>query len=486
MSTIFEFNRVTFGLPVETFRVEANIALEKRLPVVKEFVLRLLRVTGPISLHAFRDFFGFSNSEALSVLESLSSEGFVELVDDLVQLSASATDKFDKAGGELPSFTKVELKTDTVTFDLVHFFPLRAASLAPHQDNLLKLEAPDEAISESVKRARQAYRDRYPEIASSRTDLRERSYGVYSVEDIESKRRGYAPIPVSFSLDINGQVQRTIGGDFERLAPTDLVNFVNERISAEIPSTLSIINVDEFLGTFELPALNQYLTGRKFDVLRYIADVHVSKSVELPKDVEPILGNLYLPENRDKINGRIAAARSGKRKGPGALLSSLVWLAPDYALWGRGEDFSQAITLFSETLKAEGQGDGIALCAYSEAGQDQQVTTALLVSKLREIHFSRPLPPDGRLMGGRLELMLYPCSFMAAVFHLPAPGEPGLWLPVGFISRQSKHLELAQKLLRTAMSGNRYAARGKGGKAAGARAQSFEEGLPFLNYCPIS
>jgi hypothetical protein len=33
------FNHVTFGLPVETFRISAYIALEERLPVVTEYVV---------------------------------------------------------------------------------------------------------------------------------------------------------------------------------------------------------------------------------------------------------------------------------------------------------------------------------------------------------------------------------------------------------------------------------------------------------------
>lgn len=36
MSFPIEFNRVSFGLPVETFRVDAYIALEERLPVVTD------------------------------------------------------------------------------------------------------------------------------------------------------------------------------------------------------------------------------------------------------------------------------------------------------------------------------------------------------------------------------------------------------------------------------------------------------------------
>lgn len=44
MNSTTEFNRVTFGLPVETFRISAHIALDERLPIVTEFVLRLLRI----------------------------------------------------------------------------------------------------------------------------------------------------------------------------------------------------------------------------------------------------------------------------------------------------------------------------------------------------------------------------------------------------------------------------------------------------------
>jgi hypothetical protein len=40
----FEFNRITFGLPIESYRVDAFITRDERLPVVTEYVLRLLKV----------------------------------------------------------------------------------------------------------------------------------------------------------------------------------------------------------------------------------------------------------------------------------------------------------------------------------------------------------------------------------------------------------------------------------------------------------
>ena len=53
----YEFNRATFGLPVESYRVDSFITKGERLPVVTEFVLRLLRICGPITVPAFRDYF---------------------------------------------------------------------------------------------------------------------------------------------------------------------------------------------------------------------------------------------------------------------------------------------------------------------------------------------------------------------------------------------------------------------------------------------
>jgi hypothetical protein len=487
MSTLSDFNRVTFGLPVETYRVEAYIALEERLPVVTEFVLRLLRISGPLNLTAFRDYFGFTDSEALAVVESLTRQGLLEVFGDEVELSRYAAERFDEAGGDHPRFSKVELRSDTVTFDLISFTPLRSPGGDMPSDNLLKLEASDDALSQSSERARMAYRQRYPEIASMRNDLRERSYGVYSVEDVESKRRNYIPIPVSFSLDMDGQVKRQIDEAFERAAPPELVQFVNEQVTAAIPKTISLgaSGLEDFIDTFDLPLLRQYVSGKRFDLFRYLTDVHLARSVRYQVGVEPVYGNLYMPENRERIAARLRDRRRGQRR-HGPLLTSLAWLTPEYPLWGRGDAFGQAVNLFANELRGEGPEDSVSVLAYAEPGQEQAVMNRMRVPGLTELHFSRPLPPEGMLLGGRLELLLYPTAFTAAVFHLSVPGNTGLWLPIGVISALPKHLDVAQKLLRTAMSGQRYGRRAKfSQRDSRSTPMSFEEGLAFLNYCPL-
>lgn len=487
MSVPSEFNRVTFGLPVETFRVDAYIALEERLPVVTEFVLRLLRICGAVTLAAFRNYFGFTNSEAVAVIDSLVRQGLVEVVDEDVHLSRFAIERFDESGGDYPRFSKVELRSDTVTFDLISFTPLRAQAGEAPTDNLLKLETSDEALGESAERARMAYRQRFHEVAALRGDLRDRSFGVYSVQDVESRRRTYLPIHVSFSLDRDGQVQRSIDQAFERAAPPELVQSVNQQVTAAIPRTIALgtTDLDEFIDTFDLPLLRQYLQGKKFDLFRYLTEVHLTKAVRYQVGVEAVFGNLYLDENRERVLTRLKDRRQG-RLGRGPLLSSLAWLAPDNVLWGRGEAFGQMVADLVAQLRGDGSADSLHVLAYAEPGQEQAVVSRFRVPGLTELHFSRPLPPEGTLMGGRLELMLYPTGFMAALIHLPSPGNPGLWMPIGIFSATPKHLDIAQKLLRRAMGGRRYGRKARfSQKDSEPSPSTFEEGLHFLNYCGL-
>ncbi|WP_038729599.1 hypothetical protein [Burkholderia pseudomallei] len=488
MSIPSEFNRVTFGLPIETFRVEANIALDERLPVVTEFVLRLLRICGRVSMVSLRDYFGFTDGEALSMVESLTRQGLIELMDDEMQLSLFAIERFEESGGDHPRFSKVELRKDTVTFDLISFTPLRSVTGEAATDNIIKLNAADDALGESRERARLAYRQRYAEIASMRPELRDKSYGVHSVEDIESKRRSYLPVPVSFSLDQDGQVERKIDEAFERAAPAELIQFVNEEVTASIPKTISLgtPGLEEFIDAFDLKLMGQYLAGKKFDLAGYLADVHVTKNVRYPKGVDSFYGNIYLPDNVERVLARIGDRREGRRK-HGKLLTSVAWLTPDYELWGRGDSFSRAVAEFTSVLKSSGSADALYVFANAAQGQESEVTSRFRVPQLTELHFSRPGVNEGALMAGRVELMLYPTGFMVALYHLSLPGSSGLWAPIGIVSSLPKHLDTAHKLINGVMARRRYGKRAKFTQRDDRpMPDSFEEGCPFLQYSGLN
>lgn len=55
------------------------------------------------------------------------------------------------------------------------------------------------------------------------------------------------------------------------------------------------------------------------------------------------------------ILSHVHEARSG-RKGQPVFQSSLGWLAPDYTLWGRGDDFRQSVDAFRKAIRNTGKG----------------------------------------------------------------------------------------------------------------------------------
>ena len=86
-----------------------------------------------------------------------------------------------------------------------------------------------------------------------------------------------------------------------------------ERVTSFIPKTLTIGVpwLEEFIETFDLKLMQQYLTSKKFDLIRYLTDVHVLRSAKYSKGVDPVFGNLYLQENRERIVSRIRDRREG-------------------------------------------------------------------------------------------------------------------------------------------------------------------------------
>ena len=232
--------------------------------------------------------------------------------------------------------------------------------------------------------------------------------------------------------------------------------------------------------------MGQYLTGNRFDLAGYLADVHVTRNVKYPKGIDPFFGNAYLHENVERIVSRVQDRREGKRR-HGKLLTSLAWLAPDYELWGRGESFAKAVAQFTNVLKISGNADSLFLFANADQGQENEVVSQFRVPLLNELHFTRPAMGDGPLMAGRVELLLYPTAFMVAVYHLSMPGSNGLWVPIGVISTQPKHLDTAHKLIQNVMGRRRYGGRAKFSvKDDRAKLATFEEGCLFLQYSGLT
>ena len=481
----FEFNRITFGLPIETYRVDAYVTRDERLPVVTEYVLRLLKICSSLSLTALRDYFGFSDGETLSVIDSLKRQGLVDVSEESIVLSNFALEKFEASGDEYPRFTKVESRRDTVTFDLLSFTPLPSRSNTLLSENVMRLPASNAFIGSSVEFAKAAYYKRFPEIARLSEGLKKDDVNVYSVEDIQSKRRGYLPIPVSFSLNQEGQINRYAEESFEEGAPLELVKAFHEQVSEVFPLSqkADIGAFEEFVDSFDLAFLWKYVLGKSFDLYRYASDLKAG-AVLAPKGVRPLFGNLYLQHNTELLTRRIKTQRTDLR---GKLLQmDVAWLAPDHEFWGRGDTIHQAAHELNSALEGKSTNE-IQLFVRSEPGQEAMLANVLKIPEIKHLHFFRQSAVGDPTMKGRLELFLYPTGFVAALFHLSIPGNSSQWAPVGFLSSLQKHTVAAHRLFELAAGGANYSGRFAESRSQNAQAETprFADACGFLYYSDL-
>jgi hypothetical protein len=110
---------VGFRIPCRRFSFVLNVSRDRRLPVVDEFVLRLLRMFERIPVQRLRTFFGFSVREMEIVLSDLVARGHVLLEGEFASLQPAADELFSSSADGMPRMVSVETWNETVSFDMV-------------------------------------------------------------------------------------------------------------------------------------------------------------------------------------------------------------------------------------------------------------------------------------------------------------------------------------------------------------------------------
>ncbi|QVQ29525.1 hypothetical protein [Achromobacter deleyi] len=483
------FNRITFALPVQPFKVTAFISTEERLPAVTEFVLRLLHTCGQVSLAAFRQYFGFSEAEALAVVETLDRQGYVTLTEDELTLSEDMRQRFEASPDNYPWVSKLKRRTDVVFFDLLSFSVLGRADFAFATANWVKLNPPPGMLGNSIEQARRAYRESFVRIeratARARGEERERSYGVHSIESIDARKPGYIPLTVSLEVDAKNTVTVKLPHEFEAGASLDLLSEFREGVAATLEAGThnGEDGLQNFLDMFGLDFLRPYAPAAELNAHKLAVDIE--RGLDAPAGIQPMFGSLYLQRNRNVVLDQIHEARVSRRGKP-VFLSSLSWLAPNYALWGRGEDFKQSVESFRKAIRNTGKGDDLFIFDRADERQEHSVRSKFAGTGLVELHLLRHQPPSSKSWQDCLELILYPGRFAVVMFHATSPSTPGACLPFGFLSTQPKHLRMVHQLMVDSGDGKYYGGRWAPSRdGTPKRMQSLFEACTSLAYSDI-
>lgn len=450
------FNVVSVGLPAQEFYVRCQVAVERQVPVMTEFAVRLLHVVERLPVEAFATYFGLQAGECRDLLNSLAQEGLVEEQDGSLVLTSYASARFVTSEDSVPRFTRIAERQTRTVFDLATFTPLpgRVAN-AGYWDNTLELDWSHEqgTSSNTVDRATEAFHRHFAEIERiNHQDESRRAFSVYKVEEIAAGKRNILPIPIIFTIDVDGQVNYDFVEELDFL-PEALRSRVIQLAATRIGSLEKRPDqFQSFVTVFEDEVLGRYLHSDGLRFGDYVREVHASVvgATYDTGQTSSVLGAFYMPRNRPNLLAGLKKAFAEIAKLPEERRpNELFWVVPENALWGRTEllrEFVQAIQQAADD-ELDVAVEITAVCSASQSDAPSRLQQR--ARPLLDAGFSDVLLGPGMTSAERFELLLLPGAYMAALYHASAP-DSSVNVPVGFQTANKRKLKKAMAFLQRA------------------------------------
>jgi hypothetical protein len=472
------FNTVAVAIPAQLFNVRCHVSIDRQVPVMTDFAVRLLHLSGALEVGALREYFGLSASELRDLLELLREEGLISDVNGRISLTSYAESRFVASSGGLPRFTRIAERQSRPVFELLSFTPLPKEVSSVYWDNALELKwgEDDPRLGHTIDRAEAAFHKHFLDIERFEQDASRRAYACYKVDEIRAGRPFSVPMPVHFEVDVEGNVEFEMDEQLE-LLPESLRSQVRTLTADRIASiTARTDHLRTFIEYFDDELLARYLApmppngersavvksdGRigirkdpSIDFGRYVLQVHGQQNGEI-YDVgksQAVLGGLYMPKCKERFLDSLRRASAAvKRTENSDLLPAVFWMIPDSDLWGRTSLVRDLLVGIQVALK-EHLGSTPELIAIAPCRQEEN--TDRLVKRARHLldaGFSRVFLGPYQPKQECVEVLLLPGIFGAGVYHWPVPSADRYNVPMGFLTRSETKLQRMAEYVRISL-----------------------------------
>lgn len=441
-----EVGEITFALPFQRFSISCAISAEETLPVVTEFSLRLIHACESLAPARLQSFFGFSEKELRSVIATLEDQRLATWQDDELTLTPYAKARFFDSPDGIPRFFKIKDWNGEVAFDLISFSHVVKSAGSKPFPVFVDLRSKDEAReSRTVYSAEQAFQSEFRKI------IRKERTEIYKMSSVEPKERSVFPLTCKFFVAIDGapKIVRSLPDEIfsDKL---EIAEAISDALSSAPPAKNT--RILDFIETFNDDLLSRYVDAGGFDLTRYLRDVHSNRVVGYGDDTEPVLGSLYLKQNRvmllDWTKSSLTPDIDVKK------VHSACWLAPRSPFWGRSSSVRHFVSEQERALRgSEDSGSthdpspsssaGIKTIIPCQPGRD-----AIRLSKIHRGCGPKLFGSDHNVMNGQCELFIISGLYVCALFHYVV--DSAITIPIGFISRSANRIEAAAELIRSA------------------------------------
>ncbi|ABE46902.1 hypothetical protein [Polaromonas sp. JS666] len=479
-----KFNSVALGVPAQQYYVRCHVSVERQVPVMTEFAVRLIHLAEKIEFEVFREYFGLAGHDANELVEVLKSEGLVQDFEGVLSLTTYALARFVASHDGVPRFTKIVERQSHPVFNLLTFSPLKRARNGGYWDNTLELnwEAAENGSAHTLDQASEAFHRHFHDIERlDKDDEDKRAYSVYKIEEISSGKRFNVPIPMDFYIDFDGSIDYQL--EDNSLLPDDLKSKLTQLTADRVGKMVAHPDFfPEFPAVFDDTVLRRYMrevtqsgaskvgtmslkpsVHNKFLFSTYVKEVHAEGNGEIydTGKSQAVLGALYMPKNLQKLlMGLEKALRHflNTKEPETPFPVEMFWVIPESELWGRTEMMKEAVFAVSKLIEKE-WGEPIDIVAVCNAAQSDRRDSLLSKARLLlSAGFNDVLLGPSPVMSARFELLILPGVHVAAMYQWKSPASDFLSVPIGFISEHKNKLAKSLVFLRKVCSSKLYRA----------------------------
>ena len=426
-------------LPCKFYSITYEVAEQCNMPLVAEYLLRLLRALNSVSVDDICAFFGFKTEETLYVIEQLVEDGCARCIEGMVSITSTGKGKFDQSNNDVPVIFKVERYTHDFCFNLISREPVSLQSLTRHKErNLPELDMLDEykTNSDVLPSFKKNFERCLNELNLPPNDKplhsvpeREWKSRLYSVLNIKPGKRVFCLVPV-----IVEQSVKFTGWDVDISEWTPRVELTTEVTGIEnikecCNSTIEKVELDgnsngragqDLLRECSPHSYGQFFGDDHFNMNEYWEFCESNGELLENRQTAMTFGTFWLERNQNKLLDAFEFTEGiGKCR-------ELLWLKPDVSMWGRSTEFVKLHEkLCNRISKAMDGGQPKSYLFSPGENSDLQWEFGELFSRAVDLE-SSPAPSN-------FELLVIPGKFFAANLYIPME-DSGYPVAFGLIS----------------------------------------------------
>ncbi|WP_373755502.1 hypothetical protein [Neisseria sp.] len=320
------YNQIDFVVKAPRFRIVFSYMSDKGVAFVREYLLRLLKVT-PCKPAQIAQYFGFNQYETEVALADLEQNKWIVWQDDgLISLSAEGQRLFQDNGQDAPRIPTLKDFGGEYRMELLDNNFLQKKDCDKARQQAIELEITPKVLSESSEIARRAFQNRFRQLMEDDIiDLRDKDISLYKIDVIEPKgapdyfrfTQQFELLPETGEAKERHDVPMIIHQDnIQQAVTAQLEQFGNCDNLRELRKSMGEIGDDDTL---------KVLFGGQLDFSEFLK---VYEKYEQQNGLY-FLGQIYHQENLFKQINQIIDKLDKKQS------KKLYWLAPSDIYWGK-------------------------------------------------------------------------------------------------------------------------------------------------------